>query len=155
MTGTNPDKLIVKGLSKSLDGEYDCDIVGMMTLDHPEALTNREGHKIKVMSGVPAGQIEGALRSGDNDVLVALASVVLARHGKAFDEEQLWDAPMGSGLDFDIADREEDEDASPPDSSTSSEDGGSSSSLSTSENQELDPSPTGTPDSATPISDQD
>lgn len=152
-----PDKLIAKGLGKRLDGEYECDIAGMLTLDDPSALTNREGHRIKVMAGITVGEIEDALVRGDTDALVALAAVVLTRHGKIYDEDILWDAPIGSALDFDISPRDEEgEDGSPPEeSSTLSEDGGESSSLATSDSPENDPNPTGIQDWATHTSDQD
>lgn len=152
MEGTTlPDKLVVKGLGKRLDGEYECDLAGMLSLDSPQTLTNREGHKVKVMAGVTAAQIETSLRAGDNDVLVALASIILSRHGKIFEDDLLWDAPMGSGIDFEIGEREEEDDADPPEeaTSTSSEDGGPTSSRSTSENPESVPSRTGTQRSGT------
>lgn len=143
-----PDKLIVTGLGR-LDGEYDCDLTAMLTLDHPQALTNREMHRIKTMSGVTAGRLADALSDGDSDVLLALAAIVLARHGKRFDEDTLWDAPMGSGVTFHIADREEEEDLSPP-ASTPPSDGGESSSSETAALRASGPSPTGSPSSAMP-----
>lgn len=102
------DKLIVLGVLP-LDGEYEFDIAGMLTMGHPEQLTNREGRRIKLMSGVRAGELSDAFESGDNDVLIAIAAIVLARAGKRFDEERLWDAPMGSGLEFVIEERVEEE----------------------------------------------
>jgi hypothetical protein len=101
------DKLKVTGISKLVDGEYEFDLAEMMSLGEPGSLTNREGHRLKVMSGVRMGELEEALLAGDNDVLVALAAIVLERRGKRVDENMLWDAPMGSGLEIEIGDRED------------------------------------------------
>jgi len=112
-----PDKLIVTGVPR-MDGEYPCNVVGMLLEGTPHTLTNREGHQIKVMTGVRAGELWGAMESGDNDVVIALAAIVLARAGKRVDTDTLWDSPMGSALAFDIAEREgegdEADDANPP-----------------------------------------
>lgn len=127
------DKLIVKGLGR-LDGEYEFDFAGMLGIGTPDSLTNREGHRIKTMSGVRAGELEDALIAGDNDVLVAFAAIILARAGKTVNEEQLWDAPMGSGVQFDLetreAEEEDDADSPPPETGedeTDTSDGGTSS----------------------------
>lgn len=157
------DKLIVKGLGKRLDGEYEFDLAGMMTLGHAESLTNREGHRIKLMAGVTQGQMEDALIAGDNDVLVALAAILLNRAGKSFDEDILWDAPMGAGLNWEIEEREEVEDERPPESEPETEppkrSGGPISLHETSESRENGLSPTGPPSSETlasvPASDQE
>ena len=93
------DKLIVTGLEE-LDGEYDCDFTEMTLLvGEPQSLTNAEGHRIKTMTGVRAGELYEALTAGDNDVLVALAAIILTRAGKRFDESRLWDAKIGA-IDF-------------------------------------------------------
>lgn len=150
------DKVIVKGLGK-LDGEYECDIVGMLVQDNPETMTNREGHRVKLMSGVRAGEYEEALERGDNDFFLALGAIVLARRGKRFDEDVLWDAPMGSGVTLQIADRESDDDppsapesgagsSSPTEPSTTP---GGSGGETTSENPDSPPSDIGTPPSDT------
>lgn len=151
------DKLIVKGIPP-LDGEYEFDIAGMLSQGHPECLTNREGHRIKVMTGVRVGQLEEAFAAGDNDVLVAFAAVIFARAGKHFDEDILWDAPMGSGLDFVIAKRDEEGQVvdvppvpAPPTSSQERNGGGSS--KTTSDHPGNDPSRTGGRSSETPMSD--
>lgn len=104
------DKLIITGLG-SLDGTIDFDIEELLA-----NLTNREIHRIKTMSGVRLGELMDALGAGDNDVLIALAAILLAQRGKRFDEDQLWDAPAGSGIAFDLADREGD--AGPPELAT-------------------------------------
>ena len=146
------DKLIISGLGKRLDGEYEIgDFLDLVTIGTPASLTNREAHRVKVMTGVRAGELMAALASGDSDVTVALAAVILERHGKRVDEDLLWDAPVDSGITFDLAERdtdEEDDDESPPaepaetpadESSTS---GGGSSRL-TLESPANDQSPTG------------
>jgi hypothetical protein len=150
------DKLIVKGIP-ALNGEYECDVIEMLSLDQPESMTNREGHRIKQMSGVRAGEYEDALEAGDNDFMVALAAIVLTRRGKRFDESVLWDAPMGSGVTFEIGEREEEgEDPDPPSaaiSETPPQSGGSGGDQ-ISESQVSDPSVTGAqPSDTTSISD--
>lgn len=105
------DKLTVKGL-RALDGEYEFDRNDLLG-----SMTNRELHRIKLMAGVRAGEIQDALAAGDNDVLVALAAILLTQRGKLVDEDVLWDAPAGAGLiwEFDTADDEQEEgDAGPP-----------------------------------------
>jgi len=107
MSEAGKDKLIVRGIP-GLNGEYECDIAAMLDFGGPGALTNREGHQIKVMSGTRAGELDEELRRGDNDTMLALAAIVLTRHGKDVDADQLWDAPMGAGVDWEIAKRGDD-----------------------------------------------
>jgi hypothetical protein len=147
------DKLIVRGLG-GIDGEYTCDLAGMLSMGHPETLTNREGHRIKTMTGLRAGELEDALNQGDNDLLIALGAIVLARHGKRFEEDSLWDAPMGSGLDWKIGETEETEPVDPPLPLATDEPGrnGGVSSNPISGHQENDPNGIGSPSSGTPIS---
>lgn len=155
MKNDYPDKLIVTGIPL-LDGTYGCDIVGMLVEGHPQSMTNREGHRVKVMSGVRAGELWEAMEAGDNDVMIALAAVVLTRNGKRFDEALLWDAPMGSGISFEIAEREEEAETEGPPvqeptqetAPTSVEPGGTSTSSPPSELPANGQSPTGTPDSS-------
>ncbi len=149
------DKVIVKGIP-GLDGEYECDIVGMLIQDHPETMSNREGHRVKVMSGVRAGEYDDALQAGDNDFFLALAAIVLTRRGKRFDEAVIWDAPMGSGVTLEIADREADGDPlqAPPAGASSSiseppSSPGGNGGEATSDSPPSDPSPTGAAPSAT------
>src|SRR5574338_1279460 len=103
------DKLIVNGVNPSIDGEHPCDILGMLTVGHPESMTNRELHRIKVMTGILAGDLMDAINNSDMDASVALAAVILSRHGKEFQEDWLWDAPMGAGLTFEIRQAKEQE----------------------------------------------
>lgn len=100
------DKLIVKGL-RGLDGEYEFDRNDLLG-----SMTNRELHRIKLMAGVRAGEIQDALAAGDNDVLVALAAILLTQRGKLVDEDVLWDAPAGAGLIWEF--EESEADAGPP-----------------------------------------
>ena len=95
-------KLIVDGLPP-WDGEYPFD---------NWLFTNRELHRIKQLSGIRAGELFEAIEAGDSDVAVIVAAVVLARHGKHADVEDLWDAQVGV-LKIDMADEQED-DARPP-----------------------------------------
>lgn len=107
------DKLIVEGIP-ALNGVYEFDITELLALGAPGALTNREGHRIKMMSGVRVGELMDALEAGDNDVVIALAAIVMTRKGKRVDEELLWDAPIGGGVTLDIATRVEEGDAEDP-----------------------------------------
>jgi hypothetical protein len=79
-------KLVVTDVP-GLDGEYPADIT---------FFTNRELHKIKKMTGLRAGEFMEAFQAGDNDMVVALAVVVMEREGKEGAEDLLWDAPAGS-----------------------------------------------------------
>lgn len=100
------DTLTVKGLGR-LDGVYEFDRDDLLG-----AMTNRELHRIKVMAGVRAGEIQDALAAGDNDVLVALAAIILTQRGKQVDDDLLWDAPAGAGLVWKF--EESEADADPP-----------------------------------------
>ena len=59
------DKLIVSGVHEEIDGNHPCDILGMLTIGHPESLTNRELHRIKKMTGILAGNLFDAINDGD------------------------------------------------------------------------------------------
>lgn len=148
------DKLVVTGLGK-LDGEYDCNLGEMLSLGSPEALTNREGHRIKQMSGVRAGELDDALEAGDNDVMLALAAIVLSRAGKTFDDDVLWDAPMGSGVMFHIGDREPEGEESHPPTVPQQTNGGSSGKPPAATPQGSGPNGTGHQGSETPSEDRD
>ena len=102
------DKLIVSGVNDQIDGEHPCDILGMLTIGHPESLTNRELHRIKVMTGILAGDLFEAINSGDMDATVGFAAVILTRNNKTYQDDWLWDAPMGSSLSFVIKAAEDD-----------------------------------------------
>jgi len=163
------DKLIVTGLGKQFDGEYEFNLAEMLVMGTANTMTNGELHTIKRIAGVRAGEIEDALGAGDNDVLLALGVIVLARNGRRLPEHLMWDAPAGSGIVIVPDEGLDDEDAaegdvSPPEvsptanepteaSETLETSGGSSSNPSSASLPPSDPSPTGDPSSATPTSD--
>src|SRR5687768_106379 len=105
-------KVLLKGVHPALDGAYEFD---------PESgWTNFELHAIKRATGLAAGELEDAYARHDNDVVVALAMVVLLRDGKMngqtpWSSEQmqaLWKAPLGA---ITTEDEEPEGDARPPD----------------------------------------
>lgn len=162
------DKLVVNGLGKQFDGEYEFELAQMLVMGSPDTMTNGELHTIKRLSGVRAGEIEDALVAGDNDVLLALGVIVLARNGKRLPEHLMWDAPAGSGIMIVPGEPEEDAevegDALPPDpsptksapneeSETLATSGGESSNPSSDDPPPNDPPPTGSPPSETPSGD--
>ena len=99
--------LVMNGLGEPYDGEHEI----------PTKWKNRELHRIKQISGVPAGLLNQAAEDGDIGVLVALATAVLEREGLRVNLELLWDANEDN---FDIIpDAEEEGDAGrPPDTPT-------------------------------------
>lgn len=120
------DKILIEGIP-GLDGEYEIDV---------SYFTNREMHLIKRIAGVRGGELDEAFRSGDTDIIVAVAAIALQRNGKQADENKLWDAPVGS-LRYIAApapQEESDGDAFPPAQTPpgSSESGGSESGSATS-----------------------
>lgn len=143
------DKLVVSGVHEEINGEHKCDILGMLTIGHHESLTNRELHRIKLMTGLLAPELFEGIQKGDMDASVGLAAVILERNGKPFVEDWLWDAPMGSGITFDIKAAEEDELPPPNDApmstpvSASETSGGVSSAPDSPKDPENAPSPTG------------
>lgn len=160
------DKLVIEGLGKQFDGEYEVDLAQMLVMGNPETMTNGELHTIKRIAGVRAGEIEDALVAGDNDLMLALALIVLARHGKRLPEQLMWDAPAGSGITFIHDESPHDEaelegDARPPEASptaieptepseTPETNGGESSNPSPDYPPPSDPPPTGDQPSETP-----
>lgn len=135
------DKLIITGISP-YDGEYDFDILELIG-----SLTNRELHRVKLMSGIRAGELFDSLKAGDTDLIIALAVVELTRRGRRVDEDAFWDAPALGGVTLDIAEREDDED--PPaeaaigDTDSPKPNGGESSKEPSDKDQASSPSPTG------------
>lgn len=145
------DKLIVRGVHESIDGEYPCDILGMLTVGHENSMTNRELHKIKVMTGILAGDLMDQINNSDMDASVALAAVILDRNDKTFQDDWLWDAPMGAGITFDIRAAKEKDELPPQDDAPvstpigASETSGGVPSVPSSESPDSDPSTTGSP----------
>lgn len=80
-------QIVIDGIAGA-DGTY--------ILNPEEAFTNRELHRIKLMSGVRMGEIDDALGAGDNDLLVAFTAIALTRSGKTVPDDALWDAPPGA-----------------------------------------------------------
>jgi hypothetical protein len=99
--------LKLEGVSPHVDGSYEFDI---------GTFTNRELHTIKQVAGVRGGEMGEALGAGDNDIVVALALIVLARHGKDVPVDVLWDAELGK-ITLDASDLDEEVDERPPVSS--------------------------------------
>jgi hypothetical protein len=101
-------KLTITGVYGA-DGEYEFDF-------DQRPFTNGELHTIKQVAGVRAGEMQEAIEKDDNDVLVALALVVLGRHGKRVPVQAMWLADVGS-LVFDfteVAEEEQDPTVPPP-----------------------------------------
>lgn len=143
------DRLVITGIPP-FDGEHDFDLVDMLG-----SLTNRELHRIKVISGVRAGELFESLKAGDSDLVVAFACILLGRKGKRVDEDALWDAPAGSGITLEIGDRDQEDEGPPVVAATTPPTSGGGSGPKPSEpHQGNDQSSTGHPDSETHISDQ-
>lgn len=92
------NKLTIEGVP-GIDGEYE--------FEDFDTFTNRELHRIKKLTGLRAGEFEEAFAAGDNDMLVALAVVVLERNEKQVVDDLLWNAPAGA-FSFDLTDDAED-----------------------------------------------
>jgi hypothetical protein len=100
-------KLVIDGISPSLDGAYETDFT---------YFKNREWRTIKELSGVRMGEFNEALEAGDNDLVVALAVIALRRRNIDVNVEALWEAPS-----WKITLSTEDADALPPDQSGTDE----------------------------------
>jgi hypothetical protein len=141
------DVLTITGIGRRLDGDYDCDIAALIDISSDEALTNREAHLIKTLSGARGGEIVEAFLAGDMAVRMALAIVVLQRAGRRVDPEQMWDQKAGWAKYTFGADAEEDETpADPPEATgTWTPANGGSSSASPSDSRDDDRSRIGSP----------
>jgi hypothetical protein len=93
------DTLVVQGFG-SLDGDYRFDLLAFIREGDPDALTYREWHRIKTVSGVRAGEFIEAWDAGDLSLQLAVALVVLGRKGKNVTESDLWDAPGSSTIRY-------------------------------------------------------
>jgi hypothetical protein len=78
-------RLKVTGV-KPWDGEYEMDFT----------FTNREMHRIKLLSGLRGAEVLDALMNDDWGGFVAVAVVVLERAGLRPDPDDFWDADAGS-----------------------------------------------------------
>ena len=84
-------KLIIEDVAPPIDGEYELDLETFV-----QSLKNKDLRRIKLMTGVRAGELQDALQSGDNDVMVALVAIFLERENKVFPEDVLWEAQAGA-----------------------------------------------------------
>lgn len=77
------------------DGEYRLDL---------EALTNEDLHRIKVLSGVRAGEIPEAVAAIDSDLICALALITVETEKQlAINPRDFWAAKVGGvRIDFDF-----------------------------------------------------
>lgn len=90
------------------DGVYEFDF-------NARPFTNGDLHLIKTVAGVRAGQLEEAMREGDNDMLVAMALIVLERNGKTVPAEALWSAEVGAlRFEFPLTPDEQEDAEHPP-----------------------------------------
>ncbi len=127
------DKLTIDGVSPRFDGVYDCDVVGMIRdLTSPEALTGDEACFIQDNSKVRGNELVEAFVAGDARFLMALAAVVLQRHGKTLELDVLMRQKLGA-YTFDLEPVAAGEEAAHPTegdepSPTTSKNGGTSSS---------------------------
>lgn len=101
------DALTIEGIA-GYNGDYPLDMT---------YFTNRELHLIKEVSGVRAGELEEAFAAGDNDLMVAIAAIMIWRKtGTKPNLDALWDAEAGK-FTFNMEDSEdepEDDDSLPP-----------------------------------------
>lgn len=129
------DTLTIKGVGRRVDGVYECDVAAMLDVSSDEALTNKEAHLIKRLSGVRGNEIIEAFLAGDTDVRMSLAMIVLGRHGKEVEESALWNARIGATI-FELGPDDQPAETDPPTmegeppSLPSSDGGGSSSTTS-------------------------
>lgn len=103
-------RFTLEGLGSKWDGEYE-----FMDL----RFTNRELHTIKKIANVRGGEIDDALRGGDQDLAVAFAYIALERAGRPVPEKVLWDAD--SGFMSIVEDEDEEETKADPLASTPDE----------------------------------
>ena len=142
------DKLTVKGVGKRVDGDYECDLRAMLVdVSSPDALLVSEADTIKRLSGAVGYGIGEAFANGDWIVRMAVATVVLARHGVDLSEAQARKATVGAftfHLEPVADDEDEDDAADPPgEGETPSSSGGGSGSPTSADSQVSDLPPTG------------
>ncbi len=148
------DTLTITGQGRRLNGEYECDIAGLIDVTSDNVLTVREAHLVKTLSGARGGEIVEAFLAGDMAVRMAVAVVILQRADRRVDIDSLWDAPAGwARFEFGPEKAEELEnpttDIDPVTTTTESMSatGGQTRSATTAESQDDDRSPTGFLDS--------
>lgn len=124
------------------DGEYPFDI---------EGFTNRELHRIKQLTGLRVGELQEAFEAGDNDVIVALAVIVLERSGRKVEDQVIWNAEAGTiRLEFEDQQTEAGE-QDDPSIAPQPANGGPSGNPPAALPQENDPEPIGLRPSATSV----
>jgi hypothetical protein len=111
------DKLTVKGVGKRVDGDYECDIRAMLIdVSSPDALLVSEAETIKKLCGATGFDIARGFVDDDWTVQMAVALIVLARHGVDLSDQQARQQRVGA-FRFELAtateDQEEDETESP------------------------------------------
>jgi len=107
------DTLNVKGVGRRIDGEYPCDIAGLVDVSLDEALTVAEANFVRDFSGARGGEIVEAFLAGDMAVRSALAMVVLQRAGIPLLNETVLALKSGWAM-FDLGVEQEDEAEHPP-----------------------------------------
>ena len=108
------DTLNVKGVGRRIDGEYPCDIAGLVDVSSDEALTVAEANFVRDFSGARGGEIVEAFLAGDMAVRSELAMVVLQRAGIPLLNETVLALKSGWAM-FDLGvDEQEEEAADPP-----------------------------------------
>ena len=137
------DTLTVTGIGLGVDGEYDCDLTAILVdVSSPDALLVSEAETIKRLSGARGFEVAESFLAGDWTVRMAVALVVLARHGVRLTEQQGWDAKVGA-FTFALADTEADAEDPPGEGETPSKSGGEPGSMTSEPNPDTDPGPTG------------
>ena len=147
------DWIVIEGI-KPYDGRYEFD------LDQRE-LTTGEWGLIKRHSGYLPLTIDEGFQGGDPELFAAFALIALCRAGKIDPRqtaevfERITEAPFGPTIRFEGEPRAEEDDAGPPESSSSENGSTSGAALPTSSESstEILP-PSGTPGSATSVSDR-
>lgn len=79
-------KVEISGIAPHVDGSYELDWT---------SFTNRELHRIKLVSGVRPAEVLDAFVTGDAAFACAVAAIVCERAGKRVIEDFFLDAPGG------------------------------------------------------------
>lgn len=106
------DILKVEGLGR-VNGDYDCDIAGLVDISSDDALTVREAQFVRDFSGARGGEIVEAFLAGDMSVRSAFAMIILRRAGKPLRDETVLDLKAGWAR-FELGVEEEVDDEVPP-----------------------------------------
>lgn len=148
------DTLTVNGIGKRFDGEYPVDLTALLVdVTSPDALLVSEAETIKRLSGARGYDIAEGFLAGDWIVRMAVATVVLARHGVVLTDVAARAARVGAFSFLMEASPEEeteaDDDATPPgEGVTPSANGGGFGRPTLAADPASDPPPTGPHESA-------